>query len=463
MNILLVNPPRYNGVPVIREERCEIVERNSVLPPYSLLQIGKILMELKHEVTLIDANGENLKFRELKLDNYDVLVFRFTPTTFDHDMRVCKLFKRKNPHGKCVGICFTLKDVWKNVMIQAPDMDIFITGDFEVVLKDLFKDFNKFRDVKGVAYRYKGKLYNNNYSINGFNYDSLGIPAYTLLKSFDYYSINTNTGERFSILYSSKGCPYSCNYCTVASTPLKLKSASLVVEEVEVLKNYGVRLVSFFDETFTVDRDRVLKICEGLTGMGVKWYCNTRANLVDLELLKIMKRAGCSGISFGVESGSQKILDLCHKSVKIEEVVSAVKLCRKVGIKTYCAFIFGLPGEDMNTVRETFKFVKKLRPNSAQFNIAVPYPGTKLYEKYGRGLSWRDLYQDKALISMCDLSIEELNRVRKKAYTYLYFNPMWLVGNFLFVLRNPYDFKLGLRYFFKIMKNYFFYGMKNAH
>ncbi|HLD10688.1 MAG TPA: radical SAM protein [Candidatus Nanoarchaeia archaeon] len=463
MKVLLVNPPRFNGIPVIREERCEIVERNSILPPYSLLQIGKILMELKHDVTLIDANGENLRFKELKLAGYDALIFRFTPTTFDYDMGVCKLFKKVNKNGKCIGICFTLRNVWKKVMIQAPDMDFFITGDFEVVLRNLFKDINKFKDIQGLAYRFKGKLYNKSYIRNGFDYDSLSIPAYTLLKSFDYYSINTNIGERFSIIYSSKGCPYNCNYCNVASTPLKMKSVSLVVEEVKLLKNYGVRLVSFFDETFTVNRERVLNICAGLRGVGIRWYCNTRVNLVDLELLKIMKKSGCSGISFGVESGSQKILDLSNKNVKIEEIIKAVKLCRIVGIKTYCAFMFGLPGEDWNTVKETFKFIRKLRPNGAQFNIAVPYPGTSLYEKFGNGLSWRDLFQDKALVSMCDLSIEELNKIRKKAYTNLYFNPFWLIGNFLFVLRNPYDFKLGIRYFFKIMKNYFFYGMEKAH
>src|SRR3990167_5285081 len=79
MKILLVNPPRVNGIPIIREERCEIIERNSIIPPYSLLQIGKILIELKHDVTLIDANGENLRFKDIKLDGYNILIFRFTP------------------------------------------------------------------------------------------------------------------------------------------------------------------------------------------------------------------------------------------------------------------------------------------------------------------------------------------------------------------------------------------------
>ena len=462
MKILLVNPPRVNGIPIIREERCEIIERNSIIPPYSLLQIGKILIELKHDVTLIDANGENLRFKDIKLDGYNILIFRFTPTTFDHDLKITNRFRKKNPEGIIIGICFTLKTLWKEIMKEA-DLDIFITGDYEVVIKDLFTNFQNYSNIKGIAYKKNKKIFHNEYIRNGFDYDSLGIPAYNLLKNFNFYKINANTNEIFSIIYTSKGCPYKCNFCNVANTHLKTKSVDLVINEIKVLKDYGVQLISFFDETFTLDRKRVLEICNSLKYLNIKWYCNTRVNLIDYELLNEMKRAGCAGISFGCESGSQKILDICNKGINLKDIEKAINFCKIIGIKTYCAFIFGLPGENKNTANETIKFVKKLKPNSAQFNIAVPYPGTKLYEKYSRDINWKKLYQDEALISLCELSIKELNKIRKKAYRNLYFNPFWLYNNLLFIIKNPYETKLGINYFLKIMKNYFFYRMEKAH
>ena len=129
MRVLLINPPRYNGIPVIREERCEITERYSVLEPYSLLQIGALLRQDKHNVSLIDANGFNLSFKgiENKLkEGFDAIIFRFTPTTFDHDLKVASIAKEINPKIITIGLCFTLNTLSKEVMKEAKDLDIYL-------------------------------------------------------------------------------------------------------------------------------------------------------------------------------------------------------------------------------------------------------------------------------------------------------------------------------------------------
>ena len=470
MRVLLINPPRYNGIPVIREERCEITERYSVLEPYSLLQIGALLRQDKHNVSLIDANGFNLSFKgiENKLkEGFDAIIFRFTPTTFDHDLKVASIAKEINPKIITIGLCFTLNTLSKEVMKEAKDLDIYLRKDYEVVIKDVFS--KELENVGGITYRKGSKIIINQDPIPIKDYDSLPLPAYDLLPNLNPYFINTPIGKPFTIIYSSRGCPFQCIYCTVAGTTTRMRSEKSILEEIKFLKEkYKIKTVSFFDETFTINRKRVIEICKGLLGMNITWYCNTRANLVDLELLKLMKKSGCKGISYGIESGSEKILKNVSKGITVEQQAEGIKLAKKAGIKVYCSFIFGLPGENKETIKETITFVKKTLPTSAQFNVAVPYPGTKLYETAKENgwinrLDWRSLYQDKSLMSLDQLTSKDLDKARKNAYKSLYFNPHWVIQNIFHVTKNPSDFTIASKYFIKIMNNYLIRRMKHAH
>lgn len=480
IKVLLINPPRWNGIPVIREERCEITERYSVLPPYSLLQIGSMLKKEGINVKLIDANGFNKTYKELEDEikniDYDVLIFRFTPTTFENDLRTAKLSKKLH-NALVVGICFTLGSVAEDVMKDkdAGCMDIYVKHEYENVIPELIRNLRDSGDlskVKGIAYRKKGctngDIFVNKDAEPGEYYDLM--PDYSLLPNLKPYFINTSHGKPFSIIYTSKGCPFQCKYCTVAGTKLKIRTAENLMKEIRFLKQeYGIKTISFFDETFTIDRNRVEKICRQIRPLGITWYCNTRASLIDFKLLRMMRNAGCKGISFGIESGCQKILDNVSKGIKVKEQEDAIKSAKKAGIKVFCSFIIGLPGETRETFRETLSLIKRTLPTSAQFNIAVPYPGTELYnyaEKRGLlkgNFNWKKLYQHNALVSLCGLSLPELGSMRKKAYKSLYFNPRWIMQNIFHVLKNPEDFALGFKYFVKIMKNYFVHRMQHTH
>ncbi|MDD1769120.1 MAG: radical SAM protein, partial [Methanomassiliicoccales archaeon] len=285
------------------------------------------------------------------------------------------------------------------------------------------------------------------------------------------YFVTAPAGKPFSILYTSKGCPFKCSFCTVAGTEWKPRSADNILKELRFLREkYGLRTASFFDETFTLDRKRVVRLSEALIneGLDIRWYCNTRAHLVDRDLLAIMKEAGCRGISYGIESGSQKILDSASKHITVEQGRNAVTWAKEAGIKTFCSFILGLPGEDWQTVQETMDFVKGTLPTSAQFNVAVPYPGTRLYEEVcGKDskddVDFRRLFQDAAIVGTESLTPEDLNRARRAAYGSLYTNPRWWFSNLKHVLRDPDDFELALKYAIKITDNYLFHGMKHAH
>jgi len=479
MRTLLVNPPRFDGIPVIREERCEITERYSVLEPYSLLQIAGILREQGHEVRLIDANGMNLDWTDTRSlmaqAPYDALIFRFTPTTYDADMKTATISKEIQPKAFTAAICWTLRTLPREVLMETPALDSYIMHEYEVVTPDLFDSFSNGQGpdgVRGIAYRKDKDIVVNPTAEPIGDYDSIPLPAFDLLPSLQRYHINSPHGKPFTIMYASKGCPFACTFCTVRRTSYKKRSAESILNEIRFLKRrFGVKTISFFDETFTTDMKRVVELCEGIRrdNLDVKWYCNTRVELVSRDLLLRMREGGCRGISFGVETGSQKILDNIQKGNTVEDAENAIRSAKEAGIKVYCSFIIGLPGETWDTIQETVAFVKSVRPTGAQFNVAVPYPGTPMYDLalekrwVNPSLNWRDLYQHSANMRTDALSEEELERARKTAYRHLYFNRKWLLGNLYWVFKYPEDFSVAARYFVKIMRNYFVDGMQHAH
>jgi anaerobic magnesium-protoporphyrin IX monomethyl ester cyclase len=478
MKVLLINPPRFEGVAVIREERCEVTERYSILEPYSLLQLGALLRNAGHQVSLIDLNGRDLDYAALteRVQSFrpDTAIYRFTPTTFDWDQQTSAMIKDVDRTIRTAGICWTLHTMPRPVMAGAPNMDIYVRQDYEVVVPQLVEALDKgtsLNDVAGIAYRQGEEVRLTGDPTPLKDYDSLPIPAYDLLPDLKPYFVTAPAGRPYTILYTSKGCPFKCSFCTVAGTPWKMRSAPHILEELRFLKErYGLKTASFFDETFTFNRQRVEDICQLLQeeDLHINWYCNTRAHLVDRELLAQMRKAGCRGISFGIESGSQRILDSVGKHISVEQCRDAVQSAKAEGIKTFCSFIFGLPGEDWDTVAETLEFVRQALPTSAQFNVAVPYPGTKLHEQiYGQNLvaepDFRKMFQDEAVVGTEKLTPADLNKAREMAYRALYTSGRWWRSNIKHVIMEPADLDLSIRYALKIANNYLFHGMKHAH
>lgn len=478
MKVLLVNPPRFDGVSVVREERCEVPERYSVLEPYSLLQLGALLRDGGHDVRLLDANGWDLSFddveAEIRSQPYDALFFRFTPTTFDHDQRVAALSKSAHPEATTVGISWTLRTLAREVLGEAPSMDVYLRHEYETVgpkLVDILDDGRDLSKVNGIAYRQDGGVAVTPDALPFPDYDAMPLPAYDLLPSLRPYFISARAGQPFTIMYTSKGCPYACSFCTVARTKWKDRSAESVLSELAYLHDrHRIRTVSFFDETFTMSKKRVRAICEGIRQerLDIRWYCNTRVHLVDPDLLRDMRSAGCSGMSFGVESGNQKVLDSVSKGTTVAQAENAIRWAKKAGIKTYCAFILGLPGETRESAMDTIRFATRALPNGAQFNVLAPYPGTELHEQLQEQgllpvLDWRKMYQDAAVVGTEGLTPEELNELRHLAYRKLYFNPRWWLGNARFAFKSRTDFQLATRYALRVLNNYFVHGMHGSH
>lgn len=207
-----------------------------------------------------------------------------------------------------------------------------------------------------------------------------------------------------------------------------MRSAKNVVDEMQLIHDkYGVDQVTFYDDAFTVDRNRVLKICEELHSrkLHMKWDCGTRVDMVDRELMKTMHDSGCIAVWLGVESGSEAILGAMNKRIKLDQTRLAYKAAHEVGLMTIANVVLGFPGETEQTAHETIRFVKELNPEDVGFYIATPYPGTPMYEQVKKNGWLRvtdfDKYDTAApTFETPWLSMEKLAEIRYKAYQDFY-------------------------------------------
>lgn len=215
----------------------------------------------------------------------------------------------------------------------------------------------------------------------------------------------------------SRGCPFNCSYCATQIWTRKVRYRSIpnIIEEIKyVNERYGTHQFTFKDDSFTVSKKRVAEFCDALlkVGLKVKWDCNTRADLVDLPLLKTMKKAGCNSIKVGVESGSERILKIMDKGVSLEQVKESAKLFRKAGIHWTAYFMMGVPTETKEDVKETVKLLYEIKPSFASVGVYEPFPGTKLFDiGVERGLVKRDMaYEEYFLRIPSDYYLKDVKK-----------------------------------------------------
>lgn len=270
------------------------------------------------------------------------------------------------------------------VLKNTRDVDFVVNGEGESVLLELVNTLrakrNNFRAIRGLSYRQGDTHIHNPMQSFVDNLDGLPFPDRKTLLGMDTY-----TSEDMGLLMGSRGCPYSCSYCATQIWTRKVRYRSLanIVEEIKYVRlHFGTRQFTFKDDSFTVNRKRVLEFCDSLleAGLKINWDCNTRVDLIDLELLKAMKRAGCNSIKVGIESGSERILALMDKGITLERIHEAARLFREAGIHWTAYFMMGIPTETREDVKKTLDLLYKIQPSFASIGVYEPFPGTKLFD-----------------------------------------------------------------------------------
>ena len=213
-----------------------------------------------------------------------------------------------------------------------------------------------------------------------------------------------------------------------------------MVDEIVYLKRtFDIKEFTFYDDVFTLDKKRAYTIADEIMKRELKidWTCETRVNLVDKELLNHIKQAGCYSIAYGIESGSQEIINTLNKDITVEQVEDAVRLSREVGIQTIGYFMIGNPGESPETIKQTIQFAKKLKLDFVQFSVTTPFPGTKLYELYmddrkNNNIPWESFTYAKfnakitPIFESSQLSRDDIQYWIRRAYREFYLRPAYL-------------------------------------
>ncbi len=217
--------------------------------------------------------------------------------------------------------------------------------------------------------------------------DSLSFQPWSMFTKLPYdYSCPWMDMKPVFTMNTSRGCPFGCSFCSVSSIWGKQYtyfSADRIVSEIEYLiKNYNVKGIYFREDNFTLNINRTKEFCEKLIkkNINIKWACETRVDNMSKELIRLMSAAGCRAVYLGVESGSQRVLDILNKKITIEQTEKAVKWCKKYDIRSYCSLITGVPGETFKDYLLTEKLMSKLKPYSYGFNIFVGIPNSPLYQ-----------------------------------------------------------------------------------
>jgi radical SAM superfamily enzyme YgiQ (UPF0313 family) len=395
---------------------------------YLNLSAAAVVRERGHEVYYIDCQAEGVTLPQLFEKGKAIGV--------NVDLEITKQLKNSlDLDVVFVGPFVTPLD--REVMTLSPQLDFVIRGEYDYALADL-ADGKSLKEIPGITWR-DGVAISRGPSPNRLaDLDSLPVPAYDLI-DFNNYTESVFIYHPAAAMATSRGCPYKCIYCwfpqTIYSHRWVAQSPERMFEEVRyMVERFGVREIKIDDDTFEIDRQRVIDFCELLIRNNVKvaWAPQCRPDLVDEELLRIMKRAGCIRILWGCESASQEVLDKMKKGFKVADIENATRLSHKLGIEALNCFMLGFPWDTEETIQETIEFAYKLNAEFTQFAIPTPLPGTEFYQLakeqgYIQATEW-DYFDGshRAAISYPQLSHQTLEFYSKKAYRDYYLRPRWL-------------------------------------
>jgi radical SAM superfamily enzyme YgiQ (UPF0313 family) len=432
-HVTLVNPPAPSG--------------STGHLPFALLGLGylaAVLEKNQYEVDVIDCQVLKLSYEEFKSElgkrQPNIVGITSTTLTYKSGLQIAKIAKEVCPS------CLTVMGgphvtFWDDKALQeCPSLDVIVRREGEYTLLELVQKVEagkSFGDMLGITYRKDGKIIRNPDRPYIEDLDSLPFPARHLWPM-------ERLREYEDILYlaASRGCVFWCEFCATVrmhGRKFRMRSPKNIVDELEFLhKTYGVDKFTFCDDAFTVDQARIEELCREITDrkLKIQWNCGTRVDMVTRELLVKMKEAGCISVWFGVESGSQQVLDAMKKGISIAQTIRVLGWVRELELKPVPNVILGFPGETKETAWKTIKFVEKISPDDVGFyNVATPFPGTPMYDlvKENGWLKVTDFDKYDTVTPIFEtptLSMKELRKIHEQAFQSFYLRPTYVLRMF---------------------------------
>ena len=430
MKILLIHPPS-------RKRNREDV----VVPPLGLAYLASSVEQERHKVRILDAFALGMSWSEfeaeVKREKADLVGIGGMTPTIDNTLRAIKICR---PYTSTLVVGGPHISVHQREFFRdCPELDFGILGEGEMAFLGLVKRLEEGKDpweVPGLVGAGKWNPPGNFIT----DPDLIPFPSRHLLPA-QAYRYALWPGKKITTMITSRGCPYQCIFCdkSIFGSKWRARSSQNVLDEIEqIVKDFKIHSIILYDDLFTLNKQRVIEICQGILdrGLRIEWKCEGRVDRVDAEMLKWMKKAGCSLIAYGVESGNQEGLDYLQKKTTPSQIRQAFELTHKAGVRPMAYFILGIPVETFEQGLQTVEFARELKPEYAQFSILSPYKGTKLYDE-AKAKGWYrevnannpfDKDQKRPVLLSENWSDETLREILKQAHKRFYFRGGYILN-----------------------------------
>jgi len=444
MKVLLINPP-YSA-----EERYgkDLGKFGPLNEPLGLAYIAATLEEYGHEASICDAPALGLTVKGIcgliEEGAYDLIGVTMLTPMYARSVDVVRSVRKALPEIMIVvgGPHPTILP--RETLTENEEIDFVVIGEGERALLALVNSLEKGEEVErlpGIALRRDGEMIINQPAEMIANLDDLPIPARHLLAMDAYHMTKSRSqsGHAFTVSVA-RGCPFNCAFCCrIFGRKARHHSVERIITEIGILADkYGAREINLEADTLTLNKHFLGSLCDAIIESGlhkrITWTCESRVDTVNEDILRKMKEAGCWQISYGVETGSQRLLKVIHKDITLEQIVRVFAITKAIGISIRAFYMLGIPTETREESLETISFAKKLDARWSQFTLFTPFPGTELYDmavKEGgiKSENWAD-YKTHGGWTEGPLAyvpkgrtIEEMKSLQKRAYASVYLRP----------------------------------------
>ncbi len=451
LDALLINPCLF------KTDQNVWQKVDAIFPSLGLASIASYARQKGFSVAIIDAPALNLtvenfeSYLRAEFENSQPSFVGFTSSTsaVKKAYLMAKIAKNVFPDSKIVfgGVhaTFLTEEVLANDFV-----DIVVSGEGEITFAEILEQ-KVWRDIKGISFKEKGELVSTSERERITELDLLPFPAYDLLPMTRYFPAKGSYKRLPAIsMLTGRGCPGKCTFCnkTLGSRIVSRSAESLIKEIKMLIKEYGIKQIMFYDDTFTVRKSIVREFCKLIISeqIDISWCCFSRMDCVEPELLAQMKEAGCHQIMYGIESADETILKSINKKSNNELARNVVAYTKAAGIDVRGVFMLGSPNDTRQSVLKTLDFAIELNPDLAIFNITTPYPGSAMFmeaEREGRILSynWDDYDLSRPVMKLDSLSSDEIIELYNYCYRKFYFRLSYICKRFRRLFTKPEEIK----------------------